>query len=257
MLKNKPKQLGGMIGLLLMMSLTACHEGSSTQQQTQDASASSQAQSKQQDLPLIQAKTQPIILPKVEVCESDECTAYQLATVKTNVDWIDDFFLKRLKKDLPLAFNPPASEPIASQVAHITQSSSTYTVRYLGQNANMASFVIESETYNQGAAHGMHHQEYVIFDLKTKKRIMVDDLLQTQVQQKLLNALYEANQNWLTQHQVSKDKLEITDNFYFGVHGIVFVYPLYELASYADGMTELTLPYSQAKGLIHPEYLPK
>lgn len=32
----------------------------------------------------------------------------------------------------------------------------------------------------------MYHKEYVIFDLKTKKRIMVDDLLQTQVQQNLL-----------------------------------------------------------------------
>ena len=81
-----------------------------------------------------------------------------------------------MKKDLPLAFNPPASEPTASQVAHITQSSNTYTVRYLGQNANMASFVIESETYNQGAAHGMYHKEYVIFDLKTKNVMYLNSI---------------------------------------------------------------------------------
>lgn len=256
MLNHKHKILSCCAGLLFVSVLSACHEPSHSSEAKSDA-ASVQVQTKAQDIPLIQAKTQPIVLPKVEVCEKDECTAYQLATIKTNVDWIDEFFLKRLKKDLPLAFNPPASEPTVSQAGQLTQSSNTYTVRYLGQNANLASFVIESETYNQGAAHGMYHKEYVIFDLKTKKRIMMDDLLQTQVQQKLLNALYEANQNWFTQHHLAKDKLEITDNFYFGVHGIVFVYPLYELAPYSDGMTELTLPYSQAKGLIDSEYLPK
>lgn len=236
--------------------LSACHD-SQQSQHTQETSSASQSQSQAANIPLIQAKTQPIILPKVEVCENDECTSYQLATVQTNVDWIDTFFLKRFKKNFPLAFNPPASEPTASQAQHLTQSSNSALVRYLGQNANLASFVIESETYNQGAAHGMYHEEYVIFDLKTKKRIMVDDLLQTQVQQKLLNALYEANQNWFNQHQITQDKLEITDNFYYGANGIVFVYPLYELASYAEGMTELTLPYSMAKGLIRAEYLPK
>ena len=256
MLNHKHKILSCCVGALLVASLSACQKPNHQAAQQQEASSAS-SPSNSAALPLIEAKTQPIVLPKVEVCEKDECTAYQLMTVKTNVEWIDQFFLKRLQKDLPLAFNPPASEPTASEAQHLSQSSNTYTVRYLGQNANLASFVIESETYNQGAAHGMYHNEYVIFDLKTKKRIMLDDLLQTQVQQKLLNALYEANQNWFTEHQVDKDKLEITDNFYYGAHGIVFVYPLYELASYADGMTELTLPYSQAKGLIRSEYLPQ
>lgn len=252
----KHKILNCCIGAVLVSVLSACHD-SQQSQRTQETSSASQSLSQTASIPLIQAKTQPIILPKVEVCEKDECTSYQLATVQTNVDWIDGFFLKRFKTDFPLAFNPPASEPTASQAQHLTQSSNSALVRYLGQNANLASFVIESETYNQGAAHGMYHKEYVIFDLKTKKRIMVDDLLQTQVQQKLLNALYEANQNWFMQHQFAKEKLEITDNFYYGANGIVFVYPLYEMASYAEGMTELTLPYSMAKGLIRAEYLPK
>ncbi|MGL5403789.1 MAG: RsiV family protein, partial [Acinetobacter sp.] len=42
----------------------------------------------------------------------------------------------------------------------------------------------------------------------------------------------------------------------YGVNGIVFVYPLYELASYAEGMSELTLPYYSAKKFIKSEYLP-
>ena len=51
-------------------------------------------------------------------------------------------------------------------------------------------------------------------------------------------------------------KLQLSDNFYYGASGIVFVYPLYELASYAEGMPELKLPYQMAKGLFKPEYLP-
>lgn len=74
--------------------------------------------------------------------------------------------------------------------------------------------------------------------------------------QKLRDELYAANQNWLEEHNVKKDQLEVSDNYYYGVNGIVFVYPLYELASYAEGMSELTLPYYAAKQFIKAEYLP-
>ena len=41
-------------------------------------------------------------------------------------------------------------------------------VRYLGQNYNLASFELFTYTYSAGAAHGMYHKEYVIFDLAHK-----------------------------------------------------------------------------------------
>ena len=60
----------------------------------------------------------------------------------------------------------------------------------------------------------------------------------------------------MIQKDITRDKLQLSDNYYYGVNGIVFVYPLYELTSYAEGMPELKLPYQTAKDLIKPEYLP-
>lgn len=233
--------------------LAGCQPSSSTSQAESNHPAASDV--KEQAVPLIQAKTVPVKLSQSIVCEEDECTNYKLMHVQSNVPWIDAYFMDRLKKDVPLAFK--ASSKPASSVTSEQVNENQYSVRYLGQNGYLASFVLDSSTYNAGAAHGMYHEDYVVFDLISKHRVTVDQLLQNGKQQQVVDTLYAANQQWLDEHQISKEKLQLSDNFYYGVHGLVFVYPLYELASYAEGMTELTLPYNQAKGLIKPQYLPE
>ncbi|MEB3767598.1 DUF3298 domain-containing protein [Acinetobacter sp. MD2] len=243
-----------LVGTLCLGLLAGCQPASTSKDKDQTAAQDASDVATIAHTPLITAQTIPIKLAHSIVCESDECTNYDLQTVHSNVDWIDAYFLKRLQTDSPLAFKPPvqvASEPNPNAV-----NQSQYQVRYLGQNDRLASFVLDSSTYNAGAAHGMYHADYVVFDLKTKQRIMVDQLFQDGKQQQVIDALYESNQQWLTEHQISKDKLQLSDNFYYGVHGIVFVYPLYEIASYADGMPELTLPYRLAGELVKTEYLP-
>ncbi|WP_154019437.1 RsiV family protein, partial [Acinetobacter baumannii] len=111
-------------------------------------------------------------------------------------------------------------------------------------------------SYSAGAAHGMSHQEFVNFDLLNKKHITVEELIKPDVEKQLVDALFDANTNWLQEHNISREKLQLSDNFYYGANGIVFVYPIYELASYAEGMSELTLPYFEAAKYIKPEYLP-
>ena len=54
---------------------------------------------------------------------------------------------------------------------------STTAVRYIGQHYNIANFTYFSEYYPAGAAHGMHHSDYVIFDLNTKQRLSLNDIL--------------------------------------------------------------------------------
>lgn len=242
------------VSLLVGGFLAGCQPSSSTSQ-TESSNHQAASEVKAQSIPLIQAKTVPVKLTQTVVCETDECTNYQLASIQSNVPWINAYFMDRLKKDAPLAFKP-SSKP-ASSVAPEQVGQNQYSVRYVGQNKNLASFVFDSSTYNAGAAHGMYHEDYVILDLQNKRRVMVDQLLKQDKQQQVLAALYEANRQWLDAHQISKEKLQLSDNFYYGVHGIVFVYPLYELASYAEGMTELTLPYRDAQGLIQPQYLPE
>ncbi|MEO3357321.1 DUF3298 domain-containing protein [Acinetobacter haemolyticus] len=242
---EKSSILVPLIPILTVFALAGCQPKSDTTPKVEKT-----------NIPLVQAQVVAVELPKQKVCLEDGCTNYDLQTVKTNLQWIDDYFVARMKKAEPNAFanlndqqvKVPEGEPALSE-------SSTY-VRFVGQNYNLATFAIQSYTYPAGAAHGMYHQEFVNFDLSNKKHIRVEDLVKDGMDQKLRDELYAANQNWLDEHNIKKDQLQVSDNYYYGVNGIVFVYPLYELASYAEGMSELTLPYYAAKEFIKAEYLP-
>lgn len=208
-------------------------------------------------IPLIQSKTIEMQITKPEACTQEGCTQYDIQTVETNVDWINAYFDDRIKKAEPIAFSTEPNEKVSlgdGSTAGLSQSS--IAVRYISQWYNVATFAINSYTYNAGAAHGMYHTEYVNFDLSQKKRIALQDIVVKGAESKILTQLYDANLNWLSDHSIERNKLQLSDNFYYGADGIVFVYPLYELASYAEGMTELTLPYNVSQPLFKPQYLP-
>ena len=223
------------------------------------AEQASTVAAKSEQIPLIQAKVVRLELPKKQFCDEDGCTQYDFQTVQSNVSWIDQYFQERIKKDVPSAFEKdqantqPQNE---TQPAPKGLNQSTIYVRFISQQNNLATFVIQTYSYEAGSAHGMYHNEYVTFDLSTQKRLALTDILKLNVEAKVAQALYDANANWLIQKDITRDKLQLSDNYYYGVNGIVFVYPLYELTSYADGMPELKLPYQDAKDLIKPEYLP-
>ena len=225
--------------IVVALGLSACQKNGDTQQ----------------DIVLIDAKTVAVQLPQNEVCTVDGCTQYDFQNIQTGIAWIDDYFLDRLKKMDPVAFEKAKNLEQNTDNQKLP-SISQANIRFLGQNKNLATFVMHTYTYPAGAAHGMYHEEYVNFDLKNKKRITVQDLVQKESEAKLVQALYEYNQNWLLEKEIKAEDLKLSDNFYYGAQGIVFVYSLYDLASYADGMSELLLPYHAVEDLINPEYLP-
>ena len=208
-------------------------------------------------IPLIQSKTIDMEVLKSESCMAEGCTQYNLQTVDTNVDWINQYFDARIKKAEPTAFSAEPNEKVNvgdDSTAGLSQSS--LSVRYISQWYKVATFIVNSYTYSAGAAHGLYHKEYVNFDLGKEQRISLQDVLVKGAEKKVVDELYNANASWLNDHSILREKLQLSDNFYYGAEGIVFVYPLYELASYAEGMTELVLPYRVTQTLIKPEYLP-
>lgn len=238
----------------VLLIATGCQEKPASQTEQAGVSAAKSVQ-----IPLIQAIVQRVDAVKKQFCDEDGCTQYDLQSVKTNVPWIDEYFLNRIKKDVPGAFekdqgHAPAEGEAQTSAKGLNQNS--IYVRFISQQNNLATFVIQTYTYAAGAAHGMYHNEYVTFDLSTQKRLALTDILKPNVEAKVAEQLYDANANWLIQKDITRDKLQLSDNYYYGVNGIVFVYPLYELTSYAEGMPELKLPYQTAKDLIKPEYLP-
>lgn len=246
----------GLIFLSLLSSMlmvSACQEKPAPQAE-QAATATQHAQ-----IPLIQAKVERVNVVKKQFCDEDGCTQYDLQTVKSNVPWLDEYFLNRIKKDVPGAFEKDQNHAQAESEAQSSPkglNQNSIYVRFISQQNNLATFVIQTYTYAAGAAHGMYHNEYVTFDLTTQKRLALTDILKPNVEAKVAEQLYDANANWLIQKDITRDKLQLSDNYYYGVNGLVFVYPLYELTSYAEGMPELKLPYQVAKDLIKAEYLP-
>lgn len=236
-----------LIGLLL---LTAC-------QRENTAERTNQATVEHSVTPLVQAKAIVVKLPQTEICEQNGCTRYDFQSIQTNVTWIDDYFLDRLKKMDPIAFEKyegPQLDRDSLTALGLGQSRSH--VQYLGQNAFVATFLLHSYNYNAGAAHGMYHDEYVNFDLNEKKRLSLQDILISGMERQLADALFEQNAVWLENRGISRETLQLSDNFYFNSKGLVMVYPLYALASYAEGMSELAVPYALLHQWIKPEYLP-
>lgn len=246
----KPLLLGS--SLILALGLTACQPTQApAEQQAQSVQAEAQA------IPLIQAKVVAVANAKKTACDREGCTQFDLQSIESNVDWLNSYFLERIQKAEPVAFSQDAEqkEKIV-QNADAGMSQRSMYVRYMSQQYQWATFVMNSYSYSAGAAHGLYHVEYVNFDLKAKKRLSLQDIVQKGSEQKVLDALYEHNSIWLSNHEIEKAQFKLSDNFYYGANGIVFVYPLYELASYAEGMPELELPYNAVAGLIKPEYLP-
>lgn len=245
------------LGICAILSATVGLAGCQPKPEVAEKSISSTpAKNTEAALPLVKARVMPVKVRKTEACDQQGCTQYDLQTVQTNVAWIDQYFLERIQKAAPNAFSHAPNEKINLQQETPQLNQNSIYVRYLGQNHALASFVLENYSYSAGAAHGIYHQEFVNLDLKNKKRLQLTDVMKSGVEQKLLDQLYDANTLWLQQHSIERSKLQLSDNFYYGVNGIVFVYPLYELASYAEGMSELTLPYPVAATFIKAEYLP-
>ena len=204
----------------------------------------------------IESKTVPLKPKQARVCDEQGCMDYRFQTVATNQPWINDYFKQRIEKADPLPFVTSDQDARVRDAKPQELSETEVMVRFIGQNQHLATFEYTTNVYSAGAAHGMYHNEYVNFDLKAKKRIALEDLMEAGTRTKLRDTLFETNSNWLNAQSIEKAKLEVSDNFYYGADGIVFVYPLYELAAYSEGMSELTLPYHYTQKLIKPKYLP-
>lgn len=247
------------LSVLLCAVLVGCQPKQSSQQDEPQASTTTpqHSQEKAVESYWIEAKTRPMEAAQKRVCEDDGCTDYAFQTIQTNHQWIDQYFEERIKKAYPVAFMANPKQSAEQNVAENQLSQASARVRYMGQNQTIASFELNTRSYSAGAAHGSYHNEYVNFDLKNKKRMSVDELIVAGQQDALKNAVYNANLMWLSEHNIEREKFQLSDNFYYNGMGLVFVYPLYELASYAEGITELAVPFIRIQSFIKPEYLPQ
>jgi hypothetical protein len=105
-----------------------------------------------------------------------------------------------------------------------------------------------------GGAHGNYATTVVSYDPEKMKSIERKDVLKPGHEKALQAAL---NQSARKRAGLSAggnlgdayfvEEIPFTDNFYLTNKGMVFSYPPYEIASYADGQVELFVPFTALK----------
>jgi hypothetical protein len=120
-----------------------------------------------------------------------------------------------------------------------------------------------SEMNYMGEAHPAMGQSYYTFNRQTGKPIQLSEVLNARYETEL-NVIGEkyfrenrnipANQT-LEQagFEFKNGKFELTDNRGITQEGLVFYFNSYEIAPYAVGPTEITVPYSAIQNLIRPD----
>lgn len=110
-----------------------------------------------------------------------------------------------------------------------------------------------------GGAHGDHVTLYSNFDRQSNNPITIDDIIRKQDKERFMTI---AEQCFRKQEGLATDdslngkyffedgKFSLADNFTFEKNELLFYYNIYEIKSYAEGGTELRIPYTTFKDLI-------
>lgn len=119
------------------------------------------------------------------------------------------------------------------------------------KDSTLATFIIQTEGFPLGAAHGMHSTDFLTVDLETGNAIHLVDLVTD------TNLLCEAIAHAVQDLEVNKDvreclfdefrdveRMPVPHNFTIDSarNGIIVYYGLYEIACYACGIQEVVLP---------------
>ena len=196
---------------------------------------------------------------------------YSISTVKTNIEWLDTLLLGQISKnangksrsreqliaDYQNEYDEAKKEMLESP---ILGDEKTLDLAFNYQRGKLAVFLMHYYIYS-GGAHGVGGNHYLNVDLETKKLLSFDDVFKPNQQAKLKELLWDRYTRYGEIKDedafTSKDAFEVTDNFYLAHDGIHFVYNVYEIAPYVEGVQELVIEWWSAPALLKPEFIQK
>lgn len=122
--------------------------------------------------------------------------------------------------------------------------------------------VIKTSKYSyEGGAHGSSCFTFLNWNLQTNRRITLKELFIANYREKLnkiAERIFRKQQNLadtaslLNGYFFNNGIFYLNNNFSITPSGLKFLYNEYEIKSYAEGTTELLIPYSQIKSLLKP-----
>lgn len=189
------------------------------------------------------------------------CTSKEAIALKSNINWIDEIIDKEIRKDYADALTPPSEKQKQlnqTQAEGLNNWSDSVAYRFNGQFGQYVQLSKASSEYS-GGAHGISTFEDYVFDLKSKKRIGLKDIVVTGKMNALKDELWKQYEYWCQEKDmepyISKEDFKVSENFYINQSGgITFDFQLYELAPYVLGPVSLEL--HDTDQLIKPEFLP-
>lgn len=104
-----------------------------------------------------------------------------------------------------------------------------------------------------GGAHGNSRVTFLNFDKKTGNLLKRDDILNNETAFKAIakpyfdKATQPLSDDEAVQDMFFGEDFQLPENIGFNGKGVILLYNVYEIATYAQGVTEFTIPYSEAK----------
>lgn len=166
---------------------------------------------------------------------------------------------------------------IAAEMAAFMREATEYTTAYPGagytedrivsvvyQTAGIFSLQFDLSWFF-GGAHPNYTRTFANFHVRTGRQIRLADVLVARYQSRLTQraeAQFRKSKGLTPNDSLMQagytfpnGTFALNDNFSIGPKGITFFYNPYEIASYADGPTELLLTYPEIKDLLRPDGL--
>ncbi len=143
------------------------------------------------------------------------------------------------------------------------ESPATYTwdedLKVSFQDVNLLVLTDESYVYT-GGAHGLESIVYFNLDLENQKELILSDLLVSNYSNKLTDvaeSIFRKDEDLnptepLVKYFFENDIFKLTENFAITDEGLLFTYNPYEIRAYAEGTTDILIPYAKIKDLINP-----
>jgi len=236
-------------------------------EKTSNIKANEDSQKEENQIPAMIASSFLVKFEQPKICgpnpdvEGVVCTSKEAIALKSNIGWIDQVIDKEIRKDYADALTPASEKQKQlnqTQAEGLNNWSESVVYRFNGQFSQYVQISKVSSEYS-GGAHGISTFEDYIFDLKSKKRIGLKDIVVNGKMDALKDALWKQYEYWCQENDmepsISKEDFKVSENFYINQSGgVTFDYQLYELAPYAAGPVSLVL--YDTDQLIKSDFLP-
>lgn len=236
-------------------------------EKTSNIKANENSQKEENQIPAMIASSFLVKFEQPKICgpnpdvEGVVCTSKEAIALKSNIGWIDQVIDKEIRKDYADALTSASEKQKQlnqTQAEGLNNWSESVVYRFNGQFGQYVQISKVSSEYS-GGAHGISTFEDYIFDLKSKKRIGLKDIVVNGKMNTLKDALWKQYEYWCQENDmepsISKEDFKVSDNFYINQSGgVTFDYQLYELAPYAAGPVSLEL--YDTDQLIKSDFLP-